>query len=484
MSHTDLCWLPATEMAAAIRARKLSPVELVDALIGRIHQLNPAVNAYCTLAEEAARQAARAAEAAVLRGDNMGLLHGVPVSIKDLLFTSAVRTMRGSRIYEQFVPDHDAPSVAKLKASGAILLGKTTTPEFGWKGATDSPLTGVSRNPWNRARSCGGSSGGAAAAVAAGMGPLAVGTDGAGSIRIPASFCGIVGLKPSRGRVAVYPPSAVGFLSHAGPMTRTVRDAALMLSVMAGPDARDPLSIETPPEDYLAACEGAVEGMKGLRVAWSADLGYAPVDPEVRRLTEAAAHRFEELGCEVEAVDPGWDNPHEWHAVLWCAVNGGRHAQRLAERPEWIEPSLREFIERAQRHSAIDLGQALLARTAFYEQARVFMARYDLLLTPTMPCAAWSVERGPERIEGRPSPTMFDRLPFTYPFNLTGWPAATVPCGFTSEGLPVGLQIVAGRHQDALCLRASAAFEAAQPWAQVRPEIGTLDPNGGATGGD
>jgi len=274
MSQTDLCWLPATEMAAAIRARQLSPVELVDALIDRIHQLNPMLNAYCTLVEDAARHAAHAAEAAVLRGDDLGLLHGVPVSIKDLLFTRGVRTMRGSRIYEQFVPDQDAPAVAKLNASGAILLGKTTTPEFGWKGATDSLVTGVSRNPWNLARSCGGSSGGAAAAVAAGMGPLAVGTDGAGSIRIPASFCGIVGLKPSRGRVAVYPPSAVGFLSHAGPITRTVRDAALMLQAMAGPDERDLGSLPVDATEYLLACEQAV---RGLRVAWSPDLGFAIV---------------------------------------------------------------------------------------------------------------------------------------------------------------------------------------------------------------
>jgi aspartyl-tRNA(Asn)/glutamyl-tRNA(Gln) amidotransferase subunit A len=304
------------------------------------------------------------------------------------------------------------------------------------------------------------------------MGPLAHGSDGAGSIRIPAALCGIYGLKPSIGRVPYWPNAdAWGGRAHAGPMARTVRDAALLLSVMAGPDPRDPLSIDAPPEDYVAACDGAMEAMRGLRVAWSADLGYAPVDPAVRRLTEAAARRFTELGCAVEAVGPAWDNPQEWHALIWCAFNGGRHAPRLAERPEWIEPSLRELIERAQRHSAVDLGRALLARTAFYEQARRFMARYDLLLTPTMPCAAWSVDRGPEQIGGRPTPTMFDRLPFTYPFNLSGWPAATVPCGFTSEGLPVGLQIVANRHQDSLCLRASAAFEAVQPWAHLRPAL-------------
>jgi aspartyl-tRNA(Asn)/glutamyl-tRNA(Gln) amidotransferase subunit A len=300
-------------MAAAIRARQLSPVELLDALLDHIHQHNPTLNAYCTLTEDAARQAALAAEAAVLRGDDLGLLHGVPVSVKDLLFTSGVRTMRGSRIYAQFVPDQDAPAVAKLKASGAILLGKTTTPEFGWKGATDSSVTGVSRNPWDLARSCGGSSGGAAAAVAAGMGPLAVGTDGAGSIRIPASFCGIVGLTPSRGRVAVYPPSAVGFLSHAGPMTRTVRDAALMLQVMAGPDERDLGSLPGDAMEYLLECETAV---RGLRVAWSADLGYAPVEPEIAQMCARAAQVLADLGCVVEEASPGFPDPVQSLQVL------------------------------------------------------------------------------------------------------------------------------------------------------------------------
>ena len=472
-AQTELCFTPAVELAGRIRRRELSPVDVVEAILGRIEALDGQLHAFLTLDAERAMDAARAAEAAVARGEAVGALHGVPVSIKDLEPTAGLRTTFGTKFYEHNVPDFDGAVAGRLKAAGAIVLGKTNTPSWGHKDMCDNLLGPPTRNPWKPDRTSGASSGGAGAAVAAGMGPLAHGSDGAGSIRIPSSLCGIYGLKPSIGRVPYWPNAdAWGGRSHAGPMARTVRDAALMLSVMAGPDERDPLSIDAPPEDYLAACEGAAEGMRRLRVAWSADLGYAPVDPEVRRLTEAAVRRFADLGCDVEAVDPGWDNPHDWHAVLWCAVNGGRHAPRLAERPEWIEPSLRAFIERAQGHSAIDLGQALVARTAFYEQARAFMARYDLLLTPTMPCAAWSVERGPEQIEGRPTPTMFDRLPFTYPFNLTGWPAATVPCGFTSEGLPVGLQIVAGRHQDALCVRASAAFEAAQPWAGARPEIG------------
>jgi aspartyl-tRNA(Asn)/glutamyl-tRNA(Gln) amidotransferase subunit A len=469
MSDTDLCWLPATDMVRAIRTRQLSPVELVDALFSRIHQLNPAINAYCTLAEEAARRAARAAEAAVLRGDNLGILHGVPVSIKDLLFTSGVRTMRGSYIYEQFVPDQDAPAVAKLKASGAILLGKTTTPEFGWKGTTDSPVTGVSRNPWNLARSCGGSSGGAAAAVAAGMGPLAVGTDGAGSIRIPASFCGIVGLKPSRGRVPVYPPSAVGFLSHAGPITRTVCDAALMLQVMAGPDERDLGSLPADATEYLLECETAV---RGLRVAWSVDLGYAPVEPEIAQMCAQAAQVFAtDLGCVVEQANPGFPDPVQSLQVLWASGLAAALGSYLPQWGDQMDPGLVELIHSAEPLSATDYAAAVMERDALWDRVQHFFARYDLLLTPTMPTTAFAAGVPiPAVVAGRPT-IGFGYTPFTFPFNLTGQPAITAPCGVAADGLPVGLQIVGGRFADATVLRAAAAFEAARPWADRMPSF-------------
>ncbi len=469
MSPTGVCWLPATEMAAAIRARQLSPLELVDALISRIHQYNPALNAYCTLMEEAARQAARAAEAAVLRGDDLGPLHGVPVSIKDLLFTSGVRTMRGSRIYEQFVPDQDAPSVAKLKASGAIVLGKTTTPEFGWKGTTDSPLTGVSRNPWNLARSCGGSSGGAAAAVAAGMGPLAVGTDGAGSIRIPASFCGIVGLKPSRGRVAVYPPSAVGFLSHAGPMTRTVPDAALMLQAMAGPDERDLGSLPADATDYLLECEKA---LRGLRVAWSANLGYAPVEPEIARICASAAQVFaSDLGCMVEEAAPHFRDPVEPLQILWASGLAAALGPYLPQWGDQMDGGLVELIRSAEPLSATDYAAAVMERDALWDHVQHFFTRYDLLLTPTMPTTAFAAGAAiPTVVAGRPT-SGFGYTPFTFPFNMTGQPAITVPCGVAADGMPVGLQIVGRRFADATVLQAAAAFEAARPWADRMPSF-------------
>ena len=311
--------------------------------------------------------------------------------------------------------------------------------------------------------------------MAAGLGPLAHGSDGAGSIRIPSALCGIFGFKPSFGRVP-YAPSADYWAarSHHGTMTRTVRDAALLLEVMAGPDPHDPLSIDAPPERYLAACDG---DLRGLRVVWSADLGYAPVEPEVRRLCEAAARRFAGFGCSLEARDPDWADPGPFHKVIYEVSVASRQIDRFGERPEWIEPSLRQMIENALRITAVEHGKALLARSVFYDQARQFFETCDLMLTPQMPVTAWAAEpgpgphQGPTEIAGRPTPPMFDRLPFTFPINLTGQPAATVPCGFTSEGLPVGLQLVGRWHADATVLRAAACFEAAQPWAQTRPPV-------------
>jgi aspartyl-tRNA(Asn)/glutamyl-tRNA(Gln) amidotransferase subunit A len=374
--------------------------------------------------------------------------------------------MRGSHIYEQFVPDQDAPAVAQLKASGAILLGKTTTPEFGWKGATDSLLTGVSRNPWNLARSCGGSSGGAAVAVAAGMGPLAVGTDGAGSIRIPASFCGIVGLKPSRGRVAVYPPSAVGFLSHAGPITRTVRDAALMLQVIAGPDERDLGSLPMDATEYLQECEKTV---RGLRVAWSVDLGYAPLEPEIGRICASAAQVFADLGCVVEQAAPGFPDPVQSLQVLWAGGLAAALGPYLPQGADQMDPGLVELIHSARQLSATDYVAAVMERDALWERVQEFFTHYDLLLTPTMPTTAFEAGAPiPSSVAGR-STSGFGYTPFTFPFNLTGQPAITVPCGLAADGLPVGLQIIGRRYADGTVLRAAAAFEAARPWADRMP---------------
>jgi aspartyl-tRNA(Asn)/glutamyl-tRNA(Gln) amidotransferase subunit A len=471
-SSQQLYLLPAAILADAIRKKQLSPVEIVRAVYERVYEVNPKINAFCTLTEEQALLAARDAEVAVMRGDSLGVLHGLPVSIKDLLITRGVRTAFGSRIRETYVPEEDAPAVARAVAAGGIPIGKTTTPEFGFKAVTDSPLTGITRNPWDLSKTSGGSSGGAGAAVAAGLGPLALGTDGAGSIRIPSSFNGIFGLKPSYGRVAVYPSNPVPFLSHVGPMTRTVRDAALLLNAIAGPDERDVLSLPDNPTDYLSSCQG---GIRGLRVAWSATLGYAEVNQEVAKITEVAARLFEsELGCEVEASDPGFESPRSSFAILWTMV----YALRLkAFLPEWeahMDPDLVKLIKGVERFGPMDYGRALAQRFAFWHRTRKFFDEYELLLTPTLPTPPFAVGRvapdGFATADGA-LPPFPEWLPFTYPWNLTGQPAATVPCGFTRDGLPVGLQIVGRRFADVTVLRAAAAFERAHPWADKWPPL-------------
>ncbi len=475
MNATDLCFTSALELGALIRARQLSPVELCDAVLARVERLNPRLDAFLTVTADLARQQARAAEERARRGTGLGPLDGIPYSIKDLEPTAGIRTTFGSKWFADHVPAEDGVVASRLKATGAVLLGKTNTPHFGHKDSCDNLLGPPCKNPWKLDRTSGASSGGAGSAVAAGLGPVAHGSDGGGSIRIPAALCGIFGLKPSFGRVP-YHPSADYWAarSHNGPMTRTVRDAALLLQAMAGPDPRDPLTIDAPPEDYLAACDG---DLRGLTVVWSADLGYGAVDPEVRRIAEAAAFRFADLGAKVETRDPGWPDPGAFHKVTYEVSVGARQVERAAERPDWIEPSLMQMIENARRVSAIEHSKALLQRSAFYNQARQFFETCDLLLTPQEPVGAWPADpgpgpqQGPSSIGGRPTPTMFDRLTFTFPFNLTGQPAATVPCGFTAEGLPVGLQIVGRWHADAMVLRAAAAFEALQPWAHRRPPL-------------
>src|SRR5437899_5746691 len=308
MTSTDLAFTPATELAGLIRAKKLSPVELTRAVLDRVERINPIVNAFCTVTADLALAAAREAERALMKGEAPGPLHGIPFSIKDLHYTKGVRTMSGSFIFAERVPDVDPPVMRRLKRAGGGMLGKTTTPEFGWKGLGDSPLTGITRNPWSTGMTTGGSSAGAGAAAAAGLGPLHQGSDGAGSIRIPSGFCGIFGLKPSYGRVPMWPISNNDYASHVGPMTRTVADAALMLAVMAGPDDWDRTSLDSVPADYVGRLD---EGIKGLRVAWSPDLGGLRVDAEVAVLVAQAALSFQELGCIVEEVTPGFADSHD-----------------------------------------------------------------------------------------------------------------------------------------------------------------------------
>src|SRR5262245_2963253 len=461
-ANSALCWMSATELAGLIRKKKISPVEVIDAVLTRIEKVNPAINAFVTLTGDEARRQAKAAERAVSRRSaTLGPLHGVPFSVKDLVITKGVRTTFGTPIYRDNVPAEDAPMVARLNAAGGIMLGKTNTPTSGWIGATHNLLFGVTRNPWNLERTPGGSSGGASAAAAAGFGPLHVGSDGGGSIRIPASCAGIFGHKPSYGRIPTYPVSGAWSLSHIGPMTRTVADAALVMNVCAGPDERDQYSLPAERVDYVKALGG---GLKGLRVAWTDDLGFAEVvDPEVAAVCARAAKVFGRLGCRVDTVKPAWPSPKDSWEQIFCGGIAARMAPYLDRRDE-IDPGLFTIIERSLKNSPTRYVQAWFDRLAWWQHPRALFETYDLLLTPTIACPPFKVGiDNPTEIAGR-AVTPYAWIPFTFPFNLTGQPAASVPAGFTKDGLPVGLQIVGRRFDDAGVLRAAAAFERAQPW--------------------
>ncbi len=465
-----LCFLSALELGAAYRARALTPSEVTDAVLRQIERVNPAVNAFITVVADAARSAAQEADRRFAEGRVLGPLDGIPLGIKDLSDTKGIRTTSGSRVYEHHVPDADAPVVERMKNAGAIILGKTNTPEFGWKSPTDNPLFGPTRNPWNPDMTAAGSSGGSAAAVACGMGPIASGGDGGGSIRQPASFCGVFGIKPTFGLAPMAPPSVVATFVSEGPLSRSVRDGALMLNAMAGYDPRDLFSKPDRNIDYVAACDG---GIAGLRVAWSPDLGYAQVDPEVRAITERAARRFEELGAHVVEAAPGWPDPYELFHTLFYALVGGTVDTLLGEWQGKLDPGLERIADAGRMLTAFDVSRAQVVRNELQLIGSAFFERYDLLLTPTMTLPPFPVGIDfPPEVGGQPV-TGMQWTAFTFPFNLTGDPAASVPADWTASGLPVGLQIVGPRWHDARVLRASAAFEAIQPWAKRRPPVVT-----------
>ncbi|WP_043686766.1 amidase [Streptomyces xylophagus] len=457
---TELTELTAVELLDGYRRREFGPVEATRATLERAEEIQPAVNAFVRLDAEGAL--ARAAESAERwrRGEPAGLLDGVPVTVKDILLQRGTPTLRGSRtIAEQGSWDEDAPSVARLREHGAVFLGKTTTPEFGWKGVTDSPLSGITRNPHDPARTAGGSSGGSAAAIALGAGPLSLGTDGGGSVRIPASFCGIFGLKPTYGRVPVYPASAFGTLSHVGPMTRDAADAALMLDVIGVPDARDWSGLDRPPISFT---EGLTKGVRGLRIAYSLSLGgQVAVRPAVAAAVRRGVERLAALGAYVEETDPDFTDPVDAFHTLWFS-GAARVTQKLApQQRELLDPGLREICATGAGFSALDYLAAVDVRMELGRRMGLFHERYDLLVTPTLPITAF--EAGVEVPKGAGHRRWTGWTPFTYPFNLTQQPAATVPVGSDGDGLPIGMQIVGARYRDDLVLRAAHALDEAVP---------------------
>lgn len=457
----ELCFLAATELVARYRAKALSPVEVTRAVLARIDALNPRLNAYCLVDHEGALAAARAAEARWTKGAPAGPLDGAPASIKDLVLARGWPTLRGSKTVDAAGPWHDdAPATARLRESGAVLLGKTCTPEFGWKGVTDSALTGVTRNPWNLERTPGGSSGGASAQVAAGLGQLAVGTDGGGSIRIPCGFTGISGMKANFGRVPAWPLSPMGTVAHVGPMARTIADCALMLNVLARPDARDWYALPHDGTDWTA---GLAAGAHGLRIAYSPRLGYVKhVHPEVEARVADAVKKLAELGATVDQVDPGFPDCGGTFHVLW--TSGAYNALRRLPKAKLalVEQPLVRWFEAGASWSLEQYLDAVAARQALGEHMRRFHERWDLLATPALAVPAFEVGRitPPGWPHGDPD-DWTTWTPFSYPFNLTQQPALSVPCGFTAEGLPVGLQLVAPQYREDLALRAAHAFQQA-----------------------
>ncbi len=467
----DLAFMPAVEVAQNVREKKISSLEATENFFQRIDRLDSQLNSYITLCQDQALADARAADDAVQRGSNLGPLHGVPISIKDLELTRGVTTTMGSALFSDRVPDMDSIVVERVKASGAIILGKTNTPEFGQSGTTENKVGEPCRNPWNTERTPGGSSGGAAAALAAGLCTLSMGTDGGGSIRIPASFTGVYGIKPTQGRVPRYGgygrPSANPF-SQAGPITRTVADSALLLQVVAGYDTRDVNSLRQAAPDFSANL-GA--GVKGMRLAWSSDYGFAAVDPEVVEITKRSAKQFSGLGANIEDAGLKLEDPFDafWDVFATAAYTSYGHL--LDEhRDDFSDYGLKSLLH-GQSRTGADMSRAIYEIDRLGRRMEEFFDEFDLLLTPTMAVPAFPIEQRPSVIGGRKVEPFWGFLPFTYLINITGQTAASIPCGYSEDGMPIGLHIIGPRGSEAKVLQASAAFEQAQPWAGKRPGV-------------
>ena len=467
----ELCFAPATEIRRLIAEKQVSIVELVELFYQRIAELDPKLNSYLTLCSDEALATADQLQQAVQRGESLGPLHGIPISVKDLELTRGVRSTMGSMVFQDRVAEMDSVVVERVRQAGAVILGKTNTPEFGQSGTTENKLGEPCRNPWNTERTPGGSSGGAAAALAAGLCTLATGSDGGGSIRIPASFSGVFGIKPSQGRVpryGGYGRPAANHFSQSGPMSRTVADTALLLQALAGPDPRDPVTMRDAPPDFM---ENLAGGVRGWRIAWSADLGYAGVDPEVVQVTEQAAMMFQELGATVEPTDLALDDPFPAFLDVFSTAAYTSYGHLLDDHRDDFTDYGRRALEHGAAMTGADLSRALLRVDELRRQMETFFDQYDLLLTPTMAVPAFPIGQRPSVIGGKTVEPFWGYLPFTFPINMTGQTASSIPCGFSGDGMPIGLHIVGPRGAEARVLQASAAFEEAHPWNGKRPPV-------------
>jgi amidase len=467
----ELCFLSATELARRIRVREVSCEQVMRAHLGRISRVNPKVNAIVTLVpEEQAMAAARAADEKLARGEPVGPLHGLPIAHKDLLPTKGMRTTFGSPIYRDFVPDTDAILVERFRAAGAILIGKTNTPEFGAGSQTFNPVFGATRNPWDLSKTCGGSSGGAAVALACGMLPIADGSDFGGSLRNPASFCNVAGFRPSAGRVPSWPAlNAWSGMPVLGPMARTVEDLALVLSATAGPDPRAPLSIAEPGSVFAGSLERA---FRGVRIAWSRDLGGLPVDPRVLAALAPGRAVLEALGARVDAADPDLSDAHEVFRTVRAFNFELSYADLLKTRRQDMKDTVIWNIEEGARLTGPQVARAEARRTILYHRVRSFMEQYEFIAAPVVQVPPFDVNQPwVTEIDGRPMETYLDWMKSCYLISATGLPALSVPCGFTPEGLPVGLQLI-GRHQDDLgVLQLGYAFQQQTQLWRRRPAL-------------
>jgi Asp-tRNA(Asn)/Glu-tRNA(Gln) amidotransferase A subunit family amidase len=467
---TEIHRLSVRDMAALYRRRRLSPVEAVDALLARIERLNPALNAFVTVSADSARRAARAAEATLFAESDQPLTFGIPFSVKDTLPTAGVRTTFGSPLFADVVPDEGAAAVDALLRGGAILLGKTNSPPLGWIPVTQNKLFGVTPNPWNPSVTAGGSSGGAAVAAAAGLTPINVGTDGGGSLRVPASFTGTVGFKPSYGRVANYPTGPNWGLQHIGPLARSVADAADALDALSVPDDRDPYSLPASPIRFGDTVD---RDPPALNILFCPDLGFVEsIDPNVVSACRQAAQKLAALGHDVTEATLALPSPMEAWQTLFVTGIANRLGPFLPDRADDIEPKLREFIEMGRRMGPDDYYRAWLTKNDFWQAIRPTFEQFDLLVTPTVACLPFAIgQETAGQIAGR-DVSFYGWAPFSAPFNMTGQPAISIPVAQNEGGLPIGLQIVGRRFADNTVLSVAAAYERAYPW----PAFTHLDP--------